>query len=81
MVISRWLEKRPLLVVIAFSVSCLAALGIDIYVYVKDRKSEKLRVVAFIGLFVISVWASVIFTGAIPQIYESYSVDFMCFLL
>lgn len=64
MVISRWLEKRPLLVVIAFSVSCLAALGIDIYVYVKDRKSEKLRVVAFIGLFVISVWASVIFTGA-----------------
>lgn len=64
MMTARWVEQRPDSQVFAFIGFCVAALGLDIMIYIKKKDSEWLRVAAYIGLFVIALWSGIVFSGA-----------------
>ena len=64
MLISRWFEHRTTQIVAAFIISCCIALAVDVLTYTRKKNSKYLRMVAFGGLFVISLWAGIIFSAA-----------------
>lgn len=63
MILSKWIEQRSTTVVVAFVAACIVALSIDIVAYLKNKSSNKLRVIAFISLFLISIWAGLVFSA------------------
>lgn len=68
MMTARWVEQRADAQVFSFIGFCVLALGMDVFVYIKKRDSEWLRVVAYMGLFIVALWAGIVFTGAYLKI-------------